>query len=141
MYTYFSVILQTIFSFLLSFLRPPKFFSWKVLFQQHAIWTFCQKDFDCLFEVKLPFPLNCFFAFFGFFIKVFNIWKRQLYKIKFDAWPRRSTVCSINLMWSSTGCGTVSSGSFLISSNLFHNLERDPRTSRILYWNFWIVAS
>ena len=27
-----------------------------VLLQRHAIWTFCQKDFDRLFEVSLPFP-------------------------------------------------------------------------------------
>ena len=35
--------------------KLPKLFSWSVLFQLHAIWTFCQKDFDRLFEVNLPF--------------------------------------------------------------------------------------
>ena len=115
--------------------KPPKFFSWSVLFQQYTIWNFCQKDFDLLFEINLPFPSKYFFAFLGIFIKVFNICRRRLYKIEFDTWPRRSTVCSVNLMWSLTGSGTVSSGAFLITFNPFHKLERGPRTCKI----FWLI--
>ena len=121
--------------------KSLKFFSWSALSQQHAIWTFCQKDFDRLFWSKSAFSFKIFFAFLGSFIKVFNIYKLRLYKIKFDAWPIRSTVCSINLMWSSTDTGTVSSGAFLISSNPFHKLERSPRTSKIFCCNFSVVAS
>ena len=40
--------------------KPPMFFSWSVLFQQHATWTFCHKDFDRLFGVNLLFPSRYF---------------------------------------------------------------------------------
>ena len=49
--------------------KPPKFFSWRVLFQQHAIWTFCQKDFDRLFEVNQPFLSRYFLLFWGPLLK------------------------------------------------------------------------
>ena len=111
------------------------------MFQEDAIWTFSQKDFDSLFEVNLLFPSKYFFAFLGSFIKVFNICKRRLCRIAFDAWAGRSTVCSINLMWFSIDTGIVSSRAFLIFSKPFDGLERGPRTSKIFCWNFTIVAS
>ena len=103
----------------------------KVFFLERSISTTCDVNFLpkrlwSSFWSKSVFSFKIFFAFLGSFIKVFNICKRRLCKIEFDAWPRRSTVCSVNLMWSSTGTGAVSSGAFVISSNRFHNLERGP---------------
>ena len=88
-------------------------------------WTFVRdyllKRFWIIFCNKSAFFFNVFLAFWGTFIKAFDIYKRRLCKIESKGWSKGRTICSINLKGSSTGTGTEFSAEFLISSNFFQH--------------------
>ena len=93
-----------------------------------------------LAEGSLPSPWY-FFSFLGSFSEDFKLFRLLPYVIVLEFSHRRKVVCSTNLLCSSIGNKVVSFVSDFMSSKPFHNMRREPITSRNFCWNLLINES
>ena len=113
------------------------FFSWSVLYQEHAIQAFCKQRFSLPIFSYSPFSFNIFLAFLDPLLRfLINVnYTKSRSKLE------QKRYCLINIMWSLRCTDTISSGALLISSSLSHNLEKGHRTCNIFCWNFSMFVS